>query len=89
MSHIDTLKAYFDLKKSGLSDEQAQAQIKVFDNWLNQVLRDFVSNKTLTIIGSIIITVGGFTLAKVWDLSHDMTEMKSQLITIKDAMSNK
>jgi hypothetical protein len=83
MSHINTLEVYREYKLAGFSDEQAEKMTSILENSFMTKVRElkseFTSNKMITTLGIIIITIGSFTLAKVWDLSHDMVEVKSRL----------
>lgn len=88
MAHIDALKMYFDLRKSGFTDEQAEAQAKSADNAISQALSEFASNKLITIFGTIIIAIGGFSLTQMWNLSHDMTEVKSRLASVEHRVTS-
>ena len=83
MKHVNTLEIYDELMAKGFSEVQARAQTEILENSFKAVYEDFkdtfASNKLITIIGTIIIAIGGFTLNKVWDLSHDIIEVKSRL----------
>ena len=94
MSHIDTLKVYHQYIIAGFSPEESEKMTDILENSfmtkVNEFRGEFASNKLITVLGTIIIMIGSFTLAKVWDLSHDMVEVKSRLtfleqkITFKD-----
>jgi hypothetical protein len=87
MSHIDTLKVYEEYRAAGFSDIKARTATQVLEQSfiakVNELKEDFASNKLIAILGSIIIAIGGFTLNKVWDLSHDMVEVKTRLVHIE------
>ncbi len=85
---MNTLKYYQELISKGISEEQAEILSYAMEaqesNIINRFKDEFASNKMVTLLGTIIITIGGFTLAKVWDLSHDMVEVKSRLCVIEN-----
>lgn len=83
MSHIDTLKVYEEYVASGIERNQAKAMtnslLQMEDrlhvsilNYLKELKSDFASQKLISILGAIIIAIGGFTLAELWSLSKDM-----------------
>ncbi len=88
MSNLDTLKIYQEYIAAGFTEEKAVAMTNVLENSfitkVNELRREFTSNKMVAIMGTIIIAIGGFTLNKLWDLSHDMTEVKSRLTSLED-----
>jgi hypothetical protein len=83
MAQLDTLQVYENLIEGGFSHEQAHAQVKSFDNSFNRILKDFASNRLITIFGFIIVSIGSFTLYKVWDLSIDVTEVKIKMSSLE------
>jgi len=87
MSHLDTLKVYKEYLATGLNETQAQEYTNILENSfmtkVDELRKEFTSNKLVAIMGTIIITIGGFTLSKVWDLSHDMIDVKSRLSSLE------
>jgi hypothetical protein len=83
MSHINALQMFFDLKKAGFSDDQAEAQAKAADNAVSQILSEFASNKLLAGIGAIIIAIGGFTLAELWYLSKEVSVLSRDMQEVR------
>jgi hypothetical protein len=87
MSHIDTLEVYERYRASGLDETTAREYTSILENSfmtkVNELKSEFVSSKMLSIVGAlvgtILITLNSFTLSKIWDLSHDMVEVKSRL----------
>lgn len=95
MSHVNTLEVCDKYRAAGFDDATARALTNILENSfmtkVNELKEDFASNKVVNIWGSIVaffgailIGIGGFTLVKVWDLSHDMVDVKNRLTTLED-----
>jgi hypothetical protein len=94
MAQLDTLEVYERLIAGGFSSEQAHAQVKSFDTAFHRILRDFASNKIITILGSVItifaaaiLAVGSFTLYKIWDVSIDLTQMNIRMSSLESKVN--
>jgi len=94
MSQFNTLKVYKELMNNGMTSEQATAHVagleeaaKGLTQWLREAKKDFASNKLVSIFGTVIIAIGSFTLVKMWDLSHDMIEVKTRLTVLEQKIN--
>lgn len=92
MAHLDTLKIYKEYLALGHNEISAQKETDILEHSfmtkVNELKSEFLSNKLAAFMGSLIIAIGGFTLAKMWDLSHDMTEVKTRLSSVENRMNS-
>ncbi len=88
MSHLNTLEIYDAYIRAGVDPITARSMTDILENSfmtkVNDLVKDFASSRVISVFGSIIIIIGGFTLARVWDLSHEMTEVKYRLTIIEE-----
>ena len=87
---MDTLKYYEELVSNGVPEAQAKIHTYAMEGQektvINQFKGEFASNKLVALIGTIIISIGGFTLAKIWDLSHDMVILSHDMVDVKNRL---
>lgn len=88
MSHVNTLEVFDNYKAAGFDDKTARDLTNILEHSFMATVADlkgdFASSKVINIFASIIIAIGGFTLAKLWDLSHDMVEVKGRLTILEE-----
>jgi hypothetical protein len=93
--NIDTHKIYTDLIANGLTNEQALAHLKSYENignsllnWLREAREEFASQKLISILGTLILLVGAASIGLMWNLSVDMKILQNDMRILQNDMSN-
>ncbi len=88
MKHFDTLKAYDELIDSGMDAKTAKIQVAQMGNFYIDLFKDigseFASQKLITVLGAIIISIVSFLAVEVWNLSIDMKDVTRRLTSIEE-----
>jgi hypothetical protein len=88
MSHLNTLEIYRKMLRAGMSENDALLQTDILENSvmtkINELKDDFASSKIISIFGAIIIGIGGFILLQLWNMTHDIYDVKKEMITINE-----
>lgn len=88
MSHIDTLQVYEDLIASGIPEKQAKAQIKSMDTFYSNIKDEFVSNKLISILGTLLLIVASATIGQLWNLSMKFERMDTDMKYVIQKLDN-
>ena len=84
MLHFNSLEVYEDLTAKGFTHDQAKAHIDSMDNVFSNMYAHFASNKTVSVMGALIIAIGGFILAGMWNLSIEVKSIDSRLTHVSE-----
>jgi hypothetical protein len=86
VSHIDTLKIYKELVNNGMSQQQAETHVSALETscrgvyeWIKELKEDFVSQKWLNFIGSLIFLALSAIGTELWYLSKEISSMNVRI----------
>lgn len=84
MKHIDALKLYQDLVKSGLPIGQAEAHVEAMDSVFRDIADQFVSQKYTSIFTGIIVAIGLAMGGLMFSMKTDLKDMDRRLTSIEN-----
>lgn len=88
MSHIDTLQVYKEAIQAGYTETEASFYANTLDNSfmtkVNELKYDFASQKLITILGGIIISIGIALVTITWNISVDIEVLKSKITLMEN-----
>lgn len=86
MKHFDSLKAYDNLIEKGMESDKARAIIGNMDSWLKDIANEFVTQKYLTVLTGVLITIGISMSALLFSMKVDIKDMDRRLTSIENYM---
>ena len=95
MHRTDTAKIYKEFIDAGFNEKHAMLEARaIFETeekietsvlqWMKELKDEFVSHKMFTGMMGLVVVVLMFTLYKVFDLSSDMSYVKTTLVYLQN-----